>query len=175
MKNLIPALSMLMLAVLVLPASAQEHDNSVYLGALVGDFDDSSGKINQLAEAIPAENYDWRPSDGVRSVSEALMHVVLANYYFSTALGHSGPEEMPEESLADKDAIKAHLMASQDLVRDAINMHTSTDLAETMQMFGREMSRYGLLMIVAGHSHEHLGQLIAYARSNNIAPPWSGG
>ncbi|MDE2730448.1 MAG: DinB family protein [Bacteroidota bacterium] len=172
MKNLIPALSMLMLAV---PAAAQDHDNSAYLGALVSDFDGSSSKINQLAEAIPAELYDWRPSEGVRSVSEALMHVVLANYYFSTALGHSAPEEMPEESLADKDAIKAHLMASQDLVREAINMHTSSDLAETMPMFGQEMSRYGVLMIVTGHSHEHLGQMIAYARSNNIAPPWSGG
>ncbi len=28
-------------------------------------------------------------------------------------------------------------------------------------------------MIVSGHAHEHLGQAIAYARSNGVVPPWS--
>lgn len=30
-------------------------------------------------------------------------------------------------------------------------------------------------MILMNHSHEHLGQSIAYARMNGIAPPWSEG
>ena len=30
-----------------------------------------------------------------------------------------------------------------------------------------------LLLILLSHSHEHLGQLIAYARSNDVTPPWS--
>ena len=28
-------------------------------------------------------------------------------------------------------------------------------------------------MFVGGDMHEHLGQLIAYARTNQIVPPWS--
>jgi hypothetical protein len=28
-------------------------------------------------------------------------------------------------------------------------------------------------ILTVGHLHEHLGQLIAYARSNNVVPPWS--
>lgn len=28
-------------------------------------------------------------------------------------------------------------------------------------------------MLVGGDMHEHLGQLIAYARTNRIVPPWS--
>jgi hypothetical protein len=27
--------------------------------------------------------------------------------------------------------------------------------------------------MTATHLHEHLGQLIAYARSNGVTPPWS--
>ena len=40
-------------------------------------------------------------------------------------------------------------------------------------------ARYGTraddanLLFVAGDMHEHLGQLIAYARMNRIVPPWS--
>lgn len=175
MKQAISILSFLLLAVIALPASAQEHDNSAYLADVLSDFDQASDKLNQLAEAIPAETYGWRPSEGVRSVSESLMHVVLANYYFTSALGHEHGEEMPEESVADKDAVMAHLATSQAHFRMVLDELGSADLSETMSMFGQDLSRYRVLMIATGHSHEHLGQMIAYARSNNIAPPWSGG
>jgi hypothetical protein len=29
------------------------------------------------------------------------------------------------------------------------------------------------MLATVTHLHEHLGQLIAYARSNNVEPPWS--
>jgi hypothetical protein len=28
-------------------------------------------------------------------------------------------------------------------------------------------------MLLLSHAHEHLGQSIAYARSNGVAPPWT--
>ena len=31
----------------------------------------------------------------------------------------------------------------------------------------------GVLVTVLSHLHEHLGQSIAYARMNGVAPPWS--
>ena len=34
-------------------------------------------------------------------------------------------------------------------------------------------SRQRAMLLTVTHLHEHLGQMIAYARSNNIAPPWS--
>lgn len=37
-------------------------------------------KVVGLAEAIPADKYGWRPAPGVRSVSEALMHIASAHY-----------------------------------------------------------------------------------------------
>jgi hypothetical protein len=30
-----------------------------------------------------------------------------------------------------------------------------------------------LWLLTTTHIHEHLGQLIAYARSNDVVPPWS--
>ena len=39
--------------------------------------------------------------------------------------------------------------------------------------FGNEMSGLQILVLTATHLHEHLGQQIAYARSNDITPPWS--
>jgi len=42
------------------------------------------------------------------------------------------------------------------------------------QTFGqRKTAARSLWISTVTHLHEHLGQLIAYARSNKIAPPWS--
>jgi hypothetical protein len=35
------------------------------------------------------------------------------------------------------------------------------------------MSKRGAMLLLTSHSHEHLGQSIAYARANNITPPWT--
>jgi hypothetical protein len=32
-----------------------------------------------------------------------------------------------------------------------------------------------VLTLLVSHLHEHLGQAIAYARMNGVAPPWSEG
>ena len=46
-------------------------------------------------------------------------------------------------------------------------------LVSARALFGRERSTPELTLFVAGDMHEHLGQLIAYARTNQIVPPWS--
>jgi hypothetical protein len=35
------------------------------------------------------------------------------------------------------------------------------------------MTKQGALMLLLEDQHEHLGQSIAYARSNGVVPPWS--
>ena len=40
-------------------------------------------------------------------------------------------------------------------------------------LFGQQRSAAGIALMVGGDLHEHLGQLIAYARMNKIVPPWS--
>jgi uncharacterized damage-inducible protein DinB len=42
-----------------------------------------------------------------------------------------------------------------------------------VELFGMKMSKRATLILLASHSHEHLGQSIAYARSNGIVPPWT--
>ena len=42
-----------------------------------------------------------------------------------------------------------------------------------VKLFGRGMTKQGALMLILEAQHEHLGQSIAYARSNDVVPPWS--
>jgi len=48
-------------------------------------------------------------------------------------------------------------------------------LPRPADFFGQKTTRRGILIWLDTHMGEHLGQAIAYARMNGIAPPWSAG
>ena len=59
---------------------------------------------------------------------------------------------------------------------NAIKNTKDNTLANKVEFpFPGEFTTMSAILITLGHSNEHLGQLIAYARMNGITPPWSGG
>ena len=128
----------------------------------------------QLVEAIPEENFGWRPMEGVRSVSEAAMHMASANYFFGGRLGTAAPEGIDTENM-EKITAKAEVVAALKASLDHMSKAFAAveDSSAEMDIFGREGTVEGMMLIAIGHVHEHFGQLIAYARSNEVVPPWS--
>ena len=141
-----------------------------------GEFDHAARQITQLAEAIPADKYSWRPGAGVRSVAEVLMHIALANHFLLGTAGAKPAVDLaklgkdPEKSLTTKNEIIPFLKASFDAVRAA---GPSLDRSRRVKLFGKDVTVEGVLTRVLVHNHEHMGQLIAYARVNGVVPPWS--
>ncbi len=133
-------------------------------------------KILALADAIPQDKYSWRPSEGVRSVSELFMHVVGANFYFLTFDGEKLPEgfsqDMETEVTKKEEVIKL-LNDSYDALKNHMASLDENTLDDQVEFFGMKGSKRYLLFILLDHNHEHLGQAIAYARMNEITPPWS--
>jgi len=137
-----------------------------------------SGQVMQLAQAIPGEKYSWAPQTGVRSVAEVCAHIISANYFFGSKLGGKIPDgvkmETLEKDLKTKEAITAELKRSYEMVIGAIKNTNDAALAKKMEFpFPGEYTGMSAVLIALGHSNEHLGQLIAYARMNGITPPWS--
>lgn len=169
------------------PVAAQEGEGETaaaggeagtLLAAVRSNWEDVGGKLVSLAEAIPADRYSWRPAEGVRSVSEAFMHVAGANYFLTTTFGGEMPEGIGpdlEQRVTSKDEAVRVLRDSVEHVGEVLAGMDGSGLDETRQLFGRELTGYQVLLIVISHGHEHLGQAIAYARANDVVPPWSGG
>jgi uncharacterized damage-inducible protein DinB len=157
------------------PVSAQATSSDLQ-AELIAQLDDARDKLIQLAEAIPQEKYSWRPGEGVRSVSEALMHVVGANYYFPTLAGVEAPEGLSrdmETTVTDKGEVIAALKSSFEHLRTNLRSAGEADLNQPAKMFGQDTTRRNVYIAAVVHTHEHLGQLIAYARTNGVVPPWS--
>jgi len=138
----------------------------------------ASGHLMSLAEAIPEDNYDWAPEEGVRSVSGVLVHVISANYFFGTKLGAAVPAginlETLEQDLKTKADLTAALKQSTDFIIATIKGVSDDALANKIEFpFPGEYTTMSAMLIAQSHCNEHLGQLIAYARSNGITPPWS--
>ncbi|HVV50214.1 MAG TPA: DinB family protein [Caulobacteraceae bacterium] len=157
------------------PANAFQND-------LLGLLDDVQKKILSLEDAIPQDKFKWRPSAGVRSVSEAFLHIAFGNYGLTKAatgkappaeVGFDGNMQKWDTQTTDKAAIKKILEASFEHVRAAVKDVKDADLDKKVQFFGHEMSERAVLMIIVGHDNEHMGQEVAYARANNVVPPWS--
>ena len=141
----------------------------------LANFDYTIDHVRELAGAIPADKYGWRPAEGVRSVGEVVGHVAVANYFLTSFLGAPMPEGMTMESEKEPDPAKLRAMldASVEHVHHVIEGLSDADLEKTVEFFGQKMTERGLLLVALGHVHEHLGQLIAYARSNGVVPPWT--
>ncbi len=137
-----------------------------------------SGQVMQLAKEIPADKYAYTPQAGVRSVAEVCAHMISANYFFASKLGAKIPADVKMESiekdLKAKDAIEKELKRSFDLMIETIRNTKDNTLANKVEFpFPGEFTNMTAILISLGHANEHLGQLIAYARMNNVTPPWS--
>jgi uncharacterized damage-inducible protein DinB len=65
------------------------------------------------------------------------------------------------------------LKASYANLQKAITGLSDNDLQIHVKLFCRDMTKQGALLLILEDQHEHLGQSIAYARSNDVVPPWS--
>lgn len=164
-------------------AAAQSADPSSATGLrkeLIGQLADAERKLVALAEATPADKYGWRPAPGVRSVSEVFMHMVGANYMLP---GMAGVKRKPdvamtgdmEKSVTDKAQVVELLKKSFVHVKQTVMDVPDGQMDNAVDLFGTKSTSRGVLVLMATHAREHLGQSIAYARMNGIVPPWSRG
>ena len=141
-----------------------------------GEWLHVSQQLISLADAIPAAKYAWRPAPGVRSTSEVYMHIALANFFLLSATGVKMPADLSEgmeKKVTSKPEVIALLKRSLEAVKTARANLKPGDLERKVQIEGRNATVDGIYLRIIIHANEHMGQLVAYARMNGIAPPWS--
>jgi uncharacterized damage-inducible protein DinB len=146
-----------------------------------------------MAEAMPAELYDWRPSLNARSVSEVFVHVATGNFMLLDIIGIRAPEDLygglatdGKERFSDmmrrndelaarawgKDSVISILKRSLQSVSQSFKEASNDELDRRLYFFGEETTVRRVYLRLLAHANEHMGQMIAYFRFNGIAPPW---
>ena len=170
-------------AAFALALAAPLQAQADFMGNMHRDLNDVQQKFISLANASPESAYGWQPK-GARTVAEVLLHVASENYYLPISMGTPAPAASGitpdyastntfEKRKLTKAQVIADLTASFQHIHRAIGPNTNANLGEKIKWFGQDATRESVMIGTVTHLHEHLGQLIAYARMNNVVPPWS--
>ena len=130
-----------------------------------------SDKFAGLARVM-AGKYDWKPGDGVRSVGDVFNLIVTENGLLAATLTGAGAPGRGTP-ITEPDKLQEALKTSYANLQKTIERLSDADLKAPVKLFGRDMTKEDAVRFLFGDQHEHLGQSIAYARSNAVVPPWS--
>ena len=182
MKRLLVSTGVLAILVGVAAASRGAEPATAPAGfraEFIAEVDSVGKKLADLAAAMPQDKFGWRPAPGIRSVSEVYVHVAGGDYLLPSFMGVKVPEGISrdmEKTVTEKAKVIDLLKKSLEHLKSAAANASDADLDKKVKVFGgREMTERALFVLMLNHLHEHLGQSIAYARMNGVAPPWSEG
>jgi uncharacterized damage-inducible protein DinB len=173
MKKILAQYGAYVLAVAMMMPLAQAQAQATKIQAVfVDDAGTLSKKFTGLARVMAGE-YDWKPGQGVRSVSDVFNLIVQENGLLANALmgkTNTGAKPAP---ITDPGKMQDSLKDSYANLQKTITGLSDTDLQTHVKLFGEDMTKQDAVMLIILDQHEHLGQSIAYARTNGVVPPWS--
>jgi len=164
-------------------------------GEYLWELDVSRIQLLALADAVPEEKYGWSAAEGARPFSAVLVHIATGNFLLLHMVGAPGADfadlygtldgdELTrfaamirknielEQKLTGKQGAVGLLRRSFEAVEIAFGALSEEDLAKTGYFFGEQTTVRRVYLRMLAHTHEHMGQAIAYVRGMGIKAPW---
>jgi uncharacterized damage-inducible protein DinB len=152
-------------------ASAQDNPLSGFNKRAYGQL---KNWLLSSAEKMPEENYNFKPTESVRSFGQILGHVADAQYLFCSAvLGEKNPALNIEKTKTSKADLIAALKEAFAYGEKAYDGMTDAAAPHMVKFFGSDIPKLGVLNVNIAHTAEHYGNLVTYLRLKNIVPPSS--
>jgi len=135
-----------------------------------------------LAETMPADKYDFKPTDGAfkgaRTFGEQLKHVACGNFAFFNEIEKKTPPDHCETGgpspARTKAEIVAYLRESFAYAKGVLGRMTAANALDSAGgPYGGQSTRLGLTTLAVWHASDHYGQLVVYLRMNGLVPPAS--
>ena len=151
---------------------------------LDGQFRNADREITSLVEAMPADKFNFAPTNGefkgVRTFAEQAKHLAAFVYFASSALlGEKPPVDLGGENGPDsartKDQVVAFVKGAFAYGHKALASINEKNQMENVPFEGRPTPRIGAATFMMYHSFDHYGQMVEYLRMNGIIPPASRG
>lgn len=141
-------------------------------------------EIVPLAEAMPADKYNFAPTNGeftgVRTFGEQMKYVAAVIYLvLASVLAEKNPDTGGSEngpaSAKSKDPIVKYLKDSFAYAHKAMRSLTEKNATELVRSaFGsNQIPRLSMASVAAWHSFDRYGQAVVYARMTGVVPPAS--
>lgn len=135
-------------------------------------WENSKQYLIGIAEAMPEEFYDFKPTERQMSFKEQLIHIIgnmdwLSTTYFTDREFKKGASELPDTKAETISILSEAFDNSQKIIENT----SEADLKTTVEFFSGEKSKYQILNLLQDHVSHHRGQLIVYLNLKDIEPP----
>ena len=140
--------------------------------AFLEKWDNSKHYLVAIAELMPEEYYDFKPTERQRSFKEQLLHIKqnmdwLSGTYFSSVEN----KKLNKDLIVSKDETITLLIDAFEKSHKLIEQSSDEDLQEIVEFFAGLKSKLQILNLLQDHVTHHRGQLIVYLNLKNLEPP----
>jgi uncharacterized damage-inducible protein DinB len=167
---------LLAFAVALVWVGAQNAEaQSGLLAPIKAQWDSGRALVTNMAEFIPEDKYDFKPTPEVRSFREQLSHLVGENYMFAS-MAAGEPNPMPGDKVkalqTKADIVKA-LRESYEYGDKVWAGMSEAKALESIKLMGADSTRLRALLFQIVDNMDHYGNLVVYVRLNGMVPPRS--
>jgi uncharacterized damage-inducible protein DinB len=127
-----------------------------------------------VADAMPADSYDFKPKPEMRGYGELMVHIGQANVFYTSRMSKTPPPAaMKAPKPIDKESAKKYLSETFDWCASVLSSQTVADLDKSYQGLPNTppMSGWDLVLNVFIHTAHHRGYADVYLREKGITPP----
>lgn len=141
-------------------------------GAFLEKWENSKNYLLEIAEQMPEQHYDFKPTERQRSFREQLLHIKgnmdwLSVSYFSS----SDYEKGGSPALQSKQETIEQLSEAFDATAELIKAASEEILSQTVEFFAGPKTKLQILNLLQDHVTHHRGQLLVYLNLKDITPP----
>jgi hypothetical protein len=155
-------------------ASAAAWAQNPFSADAKGSYTGMKGTLLKAADKMPEADYGFKTVPAVRTYGEMIGHV--ADIQMALCGMVKGEQAKPVSTgKTSKADLIAALKASFDYCDAVYNSMDDKAGAVVIKMFGRDMTKLGVLNFNTMHDQEMYGNMVAFLRIKGIVPPSSEG
>jgi uncharacterized damage-inducible protein DinB len=128
----------------------------------------------KAAEKMPEENYSFRTTPQVRTYGEIIGHIADVQMMLC-GMAKGEQKQGVSNGKTSKADLAAALKQSFDYCDSVYDSMTDSAGAAKVSMFGRQVTKLGVLNFNTEHDNEMYGTMVAYLRIKGLVPPSSEG
>jgi len=149
------------------------HPNNEVIESFQRRWSAAKGLAVAVADAMPAESYDFKPVPAEMSFGEQMHHIAQANYGKCEVIAEVKPPypESGEGARVEKAAAVRDLAASFDYCTKILDDFDSAKVFQMRTWGNGRFSTVDMMLGLMVHMAQHRAQAEVYLRAKGITPP----
>jgi len=143
-----------------------------YKANFLKKWENAAAYTIECAEAMPADKYDYKPTEEARTFRAQLLHMVGNMMWLSSDYLEANKygKDIKDQSLS-KDEVLAILRETFQLSTEAVKNFPEDRMTEVVEFFAGPMEIQQIMMLMTDHMTHHRGQILVYLRLNEVKAP----